>query len=513
MSGSRKAAATGAWSTIFSSAPTIRTCGRLAVPFDAENWLAARRNELRHRLEEVATAMRQDALPGARLDNGRLRLSPLQSAVPKEAGGLVVALYGMMPRIRITDLVAEVDGWVRFTDAFTHLRTGAPPKDPKAALTVVLADGVNLGLRRMADACPAYSFWELLRVADWHVREETYSRALAELVDAQRALPLAGLWGEGTRSSSDGQYFPAGGPGEALNVVNARYGTDAGVNVYSHVSDQFGPYHTKVIPATAHEAPHVLDGLLCHQCSLRIEEHHTDTGGFTDHVFAVSALLGFRFAPRIRDLGDKRLYVFDPPSAHPALAPLIASRVNERLIRTHWPDALRLAASMVAGVTAPSDLLKKFAAYPRQNSLAQALREIGRVERTLFMLDWMRDVELRQRVQAGLNKSEARNALARAIFFNRLGELRDRTRENQSSRASGLNLLIAAIVLWNTAYLGKAVAELRHRGESPPDDLLAHVSPLAWEHINLTGNYSWNDARETALNALRPLRQSLYPIP
>jgi TnpA family transposase len=86
-------------------------------------------------------------------------------------------------------------------------------------------------------------------------------------------------------------------------------------------------------------------------------------------------------------------------------------------------------------------ILRKLGSYPRQNSLALALREIGRIERTLFTLAWVEDPSLRRRVTAGLNKGEARNSLAKAVFFNRLGEVRDRSFENQRYRASGLNLV------------------------------------------------------------------------
>ncbi len=133
-------------------------------------------------------------------------------------------------------------------------------------------------------------------------------------------------------------------------------------------------------------------------------------------------------------------------------------------------------------------ILRKLGAYPRQNSLALALRELGRLERTLFTLQWLQSPELRQRVQLGLNKGEAKNALARAVFFNRLGELRDRSFENQRYRASGLNLLVATIVLWNTVYLGRAVHGLSEQGQPVDEYLLPHLSPLGWEHINLTGS-------------------------
>ena len=143
--------------------------------------------------------------------------------------------------------------------------------------------------------------------------------------------------------------------------------------------------------------------------------------------------------------------------------------------------------------------------FPASNPVARALREIGRIERTLFMLDWFADPEQRRRTGSILNKGEARNALARAIFFNRLGELRDRTFENQRHRASGLTLLTAAVTLWNTVYLDRAVRHLRASGIEVPDELLAHVAPLGWEHIGLTGDYLWSEM-DKPRERFRPLR-------
>ncbi|WP_139157357.1 Tn3 family transposase, partial [Klebsiella pneumoniae] len=100
--------------------------------------------------------------------------------------------------------------------------------------------------------------------------------------------------------------------------------------------------------------------------------------------------------------------------------------LNLKEIETHWHEVLRLASSIKQGTVTASLMMKKLASYPKQNGLAKALREIGRIERSLFMLDWFRDPLLRRRVQAGLNKGEARNALARAVFMHRLGEIRDR---------------------------------------------------------------------------------------
>jgi TnpA family transposase len=167
---------------------------------------------------------------------------------------------------------------------------------------------------------------------------------------------------------------------------------------------------------------------------------------------------------------------------------------------------MRLATSIKQGTVTASLMLRKLGSYPRQNGLAVALRELGRVERTLFILDWLQSVELRRRVHAGLNKGEARNALARAVFFNRLGEIRDRSFEQQRYRASGLNLLTSAIVLWNTVYLERVANTLRKQRLDLDEALFSYLSPLGWEHINLTGDYLWRNDVRIGAGKFRPLR-------
>lgn len=190
---------------------------------------------------------------------------------------------------------------------------------------------------------------------------------------------------------------------------------------------------------------------------------------------------------------------------HPALDPLVGGTINTTLIRDHWPDLLRLAASIKSGTVSASLMLRKLGAYPRQNGLARALRELGRLQRTQYILDWLNSPDLRRRTTAGLNKGEARNALARAVFFNRLGEIRDRSFEHQRYRASGLNLVTEAIVLWNRVHLERAITTLSAQDPTLDLTLVQHLSPLGWEHINLTGNYTWrNPIKPGRYRTLRP---------
>jgi TnpA family transposase len=164
------------------------------------------------------------------------------------------------------------------------------------------------------------------------------------------------------------------------------------------------------------------------------------------------------------------------------------------VIREHWGEIVRLVASLKAGTVLPSAMLRKLAAYERQNQLDLALREIGRVERTLFMLDWVESPALRRRCQAGLNKSEQRHFLTQAICTFKQGRIADRTHEAQQFRASGLNLVIAAIVYWNSTYIADAVAHLRAIGDPAPDELLAHTSPVGWGYIAFSGDFLWDRA-------------------
>jgi TnpA family transposase len=493
------------------TAQTADAMTGLAVATDARGYLEERLATLHRELTLTNTLARQGELPDAELTDKGLKIKPLDDAVPPAADRLIREATGLLPHVKITDLLLEVDRWTDFSRHFTHLKSGGSARDRPLLLTAILADGINLGLTKMAEACPGTSFAKLSWLSSWHVRDETYSQALAELINYQHRLPFAAHWGDGTTSSSDGQRYRAGGRGEAMGHVNARYGDDPGVLFYTHLSDQYGPYYINVIHSAIRDATYVLDGLLYHESELRIDEHYTDTAGFTDHVFALCHLLGFRFAPRIRDLADKRLYV--PGKSHhwPALEPLIGASLNLKLIEQAFDDILRLAASIKQGTVTASLILRKLSAYPRQNNLALALRELGRIERTLFTLQWLRDPALRRRVTAGLNKGEARNALARAVFLNRLGEIRDRSYENQRYRASGLNLVVAAITLWNTVYLDRAVTALQSAG-SVDESLLPHLSPLSWEHIHLTGDYHWHANKRVAKGGFRPLRQSKSPV-
>ena len=190
----------------------------IALPSTAAEYLEERRALLNRRLGEVADKAKVDQLEDVRITAGQLKVTPLKAVTPEAAEAAADRLYGMIPSVRITDMLAEVNDWTGFSRAFTHLHTGLPGTDPRVVLTAVLADATNLGLTRMADACDVASYRQLAWHAGWHLREETYRASNAILTNAQHSHPLAALFGAADMSSSDGQHFPTAGRGEAVGT-------------------------------------------------------------------------------------------------------------------------------------------------------------------------------------------------------------------------------------------------------------------------------------------------------
>ncbi len=259
-----------------------------------------------------------------------------------------------------------------------------------------------------------------------------------------------------------------------------------------------------MVNCTMREATYVLDGLL-YQDAPEIKEHYTDTGGYTDLIFGLFTLLGFRFAPRLRDLSDQTLYRARKGVDYGVLTPALKKDIKVHLIIEHWDDLNRVAASLKDGLIRPSILISKLQAMQQHNPLQQALQELGRIAKTLHILEYVDDPAFRRRVLIGLNKGEHLHSLARDIAFGRQGRLHDRGYEAQLNRASALSLVINAIAVWNTRYFEQAQAKLTQQGIPVPEEVWQHLSPLQWAHIHLNGSYHFTDVELEG--DFRPLRE------
>ncbi|QKN94056.1 Tn3 family transposase [Bacillus amyloliquefaciens] len=479
---------------------------RLSVSLSFEDYMTEKTSSLNKRLKWLAT--NSNKLDGVSLEKGKLSIERLEKDVPEEAKKFSASLYQMLPRIKLTDLLMDIAYITGFHEQFIHASNNRKPDKEETIIIMaaLLGMGMNIGLSKMAEATPGLTYKQLANVSQWRMYEDAMNKAQAVLVNFHHKLQLSSYWGDGTTSSSDGMRMQIGV--SSLHAdANPHYGTGKGATIYRFTSDQFSSYYTKIIHTNSRDAIHVLDGLLHHETDLNIVEHYTDTAGYTDQIFGLTHLLGFKFAPRIRDLSDSKLFTIDKASEYPKLEVILRGQINTKVIKENYEDVLRLAHSIREGTVSASLIMGKLGSYSRQNSLATALREMGRIEKTIFILNYISDESLRRKIQKGLNKGEAMNGLARAIFFGKQGELRERTIQHQLQRASALNIIINAISIWNTLHLTKAV-EYQKRSGSFNEELLHHMSPLGWEHINLLGEYHFNSEKMVSLDSLRPLKLS-----
>lgn len=480
-----------------------KTGTRLAVNLDVTEYLQERIESLDSRLKWVSKNI--DKLDGITIEDSKIHIDKLEKSTPPEATILSKKLYKLIPRIKLPDLLLEVSKWTEFDKNFIHASNGqiAKEKEKNILMAALMAMGTNIGLSKMADSTPGISYKQMANVAQWRLYDDVMKKAQSTLVNYHNKLFLAAFWGDGSTSSSDGMRVQVG-VSSLYADANPHYGTGKGTTMYRFVSDQFSTFYTKVINTNARDAVHVIDGLLYHETDLNIEEHYTDTAGYTDQVFGLSHLLGFRFAPRIRNISDIKLYSTKKANEYPKIESILNGQIKLKIIKENFDDVLRMAHSIREGNVTSSLIMEKIGSYSRQNAIATALREMGRIEKTIFILDYITNESLRKRIQKGLNKGEAMNGFARAIFFGKRGEFRERELQDQLQRASALNILINAISIWNTTYLKKAIDHLK-QSETFDESLLKHISPLGWEHINLLGEYNFDTKNTFESDKLRAL--------
>jgi len=402
-----------------------------------------------------------------------------------------------LPKADLADVLIDVDNE---TDFVRHLLGPGAGSGRAAAglkrrnvLAALLASGCNLGPERMAAATPGITAHEIAEAADWLLTEDALKAVVIEPVNHASWLPLSQLWGLGVTALSDGMRFHV--PAHILAADYSPLLAGRGVTFLRHTLDNYLQLHGKPVPCRLREALFSLDGLVEHDTELDPRVLHTDTHGSSEVVMAAAHLLGFSLEPRIADLGDQTLYKIDREAAYPGLDPILTGTVKTHLIGPAWDGVVRLVASMRARTASPSLILHRLGSYARQNSLHQALAEIGRVRKTCFVLRFLDDAGYRRHIGRELNKGERSHALSRFLFFGKEGAVRGRTFQDQVNTFSCLAVLHNAVVAWNTLRIGEAVAGLRAEGHVITDQGLARASPLLHGHLNPFGQYRFDLAR------------------
>ena len=487
-------------------------CRTLGLSLSAEPTLVALTAELDRTYRAVAKRLPEN--PAVRFetigDKSELVLSALEKLdEPASLIALRSRVVGLLPRVDLPELILEVAARTGFTEAFSHLseRTARATDLQVSLCAVLMAQACNTGLEPLVRAdVPALKRDRLSWVDQNYLREDTLGAANALLVSAQARLALANLWGGGEVASADGMRFVV--PVRTVHAgPNPKYfGVGRGVTWYNLLSDQFSGLNDITVPGTLRDSLILLAVLLEQQTELQPTQIMTDTGAYSDVVFGLFRLLGYRFSPRLADVGGTRLWRIDAQADYGSLNPISEHRLRLQRIAPHWDDMLRLAGSLKLGRVPASGIMRTLQVGEQPTRLAQAVAEYGRIDKTLHTLRYLDDEVLRRRTLTQLNRGEARHSVARAVFHAKRGELRQHYREGQEDQLGALGLVLNMIVLWNTVYIEAALGQLRAEGCTVEEADVARLSPLLHEHINMLGRYSFSVPESVAKGELRPLR-------
>jgi TnpA family transposase len=416
----------------------------------------------------------------------------MDAAAQTRLGDLKKWLTKQMRTIRLPDLLIEVDNDLRFTDHFVPptQRGGRDAEDVCTLLAVVLAHGCNIGLHTMAQITQGLAHKQLKRVSDWQMTEEAQRAALAALVHAISRLDTTLHWGEGRTSASDGQRFAM--PRKVLQQTYSTRFSDFALEFYSFVADNYAPFYSTPIECTDRDSAFVLDGLFYNESDLELEEHYTDTHGYTEINFAAFAMLGRRFCPRIRGLQKQRLYRLDAGRDYGSLSGLVgrADRtIDPQVIVEQWDRMGQFYASLEHGHTTASVALKRLASCTAKNRFYRANRDLGRVFKTEFLLSYLSEPQLRSRIRRGLLKVEQLHALARDVYYGRRGRINARELHEQMNSCSCLTLILACVIYWQAKEISRVVRWCKPEEDKIDVTLLEHISPIEWDNVILYGQY------------------------
>lgn len=403
--------------------------------------------------------------------------------------------YAQLPGIAVADMLWLVARETGFLRAFSHVldRYAKQEPSPRELLACIVGMGTNMGLGKMADVS-GLGYAALSNTSRSFLRQETVHAANDAISNATAVLPAFRLYNirDTIHSSSDGQRI-----GTQRNTVNARYspkyfGLEKGVSANTLIANHV-PANAKVIGTHEHESHYVFDLLYNNTSDIRPELHSTDTHGTNQVNFWLLHAFGYQFAPRYKDLHKKmdRLVGFHTPGHYGELLIRPRAKVDEPLIIAEWPNIQRIMASLAQKDVTQATIVRKLSSYTRQNQTKKALWELDSICRTIYLLDFIDDVTLRQAVQKALNRGEAYHRCRRSVSYVNGGKFRVKTEAEQQLWNDCARLIVNAIIFYNTLLLSKVYEQKLGAGDMEAIAALEGISPVAWRHINLIGRFEF----------------------
>ena len=442
----------------------------------------------------------QNEYVSQKADTSLLVKTPAQPTVNTEA---LATFFPGRHYVALTEILATVHQLTQFLDELQHgqhqLRRTRPPM--RTFLAGLLGLGCGIGVRKLARISRHLQEGQVEHAVNWYFTATNLRAANDRILRMMDQLPLPTIYQrspEALHTSSDGQKFEV--PAESLNANYSYkyFGKGQGVSVYSFIDERHLLFYSTVMNAAERESTYVLDGLL-QQEGTQSTMHSTDTHGYSELVFGLMHLLGLDYAPRIKNFQRQHLYAFKALRRADGYASFLVKphgTINTQLICDHWEDILRFTATLKLKMTPPSELFRRLNSYSSQHVLYRALKAFGQILKSLFLLRYLNEVELRQQITQQLNKVEQSHRFTRALSIGTSRGFLSVDKEAQEVEEGCRRLIKNAVTCWNYMYLSKRILKT-----ADPDyqylliEAIRHGSPISWQHINLLGEYDFSDKR------------------
>lgn len=397
--------------------------------------------------------------------------------------------------LSLLDVLADTLQWIGWGKHFSPLsghKSKLQEEDRRKILTL-FAYGTGLGPTQIAKNIADISARQVSFVNHRQVTTEKLESAITMVINAYNKFELPGYWGDTKRVAADGTQWNLY-ENNLLSESHIRYGGYGGI-AYYHVSDNYIALFSHFIPCGVWEAVYILDGLTKNKSDIRPDSVHGDTQAQSAPVYGLAFLLGIKLMPRIRNWKDLKWFRPTAKDVYQHIDDLFTKdNIDWDLIARHLLDMLQVAQSIRAGRISPSTILRKLGAASRKNKLYYAFRELGRVIRTISLLEYISDHELRRIIQSAQNKCEGFNNFAQWIYFGS-DTIEDNVRDNQLKIIKYNHLIANLLIFHNCHTITQAFKELDAEGFPLTPELLAAFSPYRTHHTNRFGMYELRERK------------------
>jgi len=432
----------------------------------------------------LRATMLDDAIGAADVGivNGRF-LVPKLRALPTDPAtdSTRTALFAAIGAVQLPEIIVAVDARTGFSSLLLG-REATGADELQALYAAILALGTDKTAAEMARMVDGVSD-DRIELAMRAMEDNGHLRAASDAVAAEMlATPLAVHWGSGVAASADMMSLDATRR-LWLSRIEPRRRVPA-IGTYTHISDRWAVIYDQPVLLNERQAGVAIEGAL-KQNIIAIQRLAVDTHGFTHFAMAAAKLLGFDLAPRLADLASRKLFLPHDVSVPASLEPMVERVGVSRAAREGWDGLLHLILSLKNGHGSAATIIARHGSAAKGMPVYEAGTLLGKVLRSLFLLDYLVKPVFRREVHRVLGQGESVHQLQRAIFAGRIEAKHARNLREVAATSGALTLLTNIVMAWNTAAMQKVVD--REGADRFPAEHLGHIAPVAFRHINMHG--------------------------